>query len=111
MAYHFISTVRDDSKDLFRLFAGKECKYMSLVGDTSLSTSDHHYSRMYEASYYLNIIANETYADWYDVVKELKAKALKLKPDMRDFQEYQRADELEYHKNMKDHPKYYDQKL
>ena len=109
MAYHFISTVRDDQKDYFRLLAGKKCKYMSLIGETSLSTSTHHYSRMYEASYYLNIIANETFADWNDVVKELKAKAFKLRPHMRDYQEYERADELEYYKNMKDHPKFYDQ--
>ena len=50
---------------------------MSLVGSTSLDTSTHPYARMYEASYYLNIIANETYAEWKDLVKELKAKALK----------------------------------
>ena len=109
MAYHFISTVRDDQKDMFRLIASKRCKYMSLVGSTSLDTSTHLYARMYEASYYLNIIANETYPEWNDLVKELKAKALKLKPHMREYEEYERTNELGYHKRMKDHPKYYDQ--
>ncbi len=28
---------------------------------------------------------------------------------MQDFEEYQREDELDHHKRMKDHPKYYDQ--
>ena len=109
MAYHFISTVRDDQKDMFRLIASKRSKYMSLVGSTSLDTSTHPYARMYEASYYLNIIANETYSEWKDLVKELKAKALKLNPNMQDFEEYQREDELDHHDRMKDHPRYYDQ--
>ena len=106
MAYHFISTVRNDQKDSFRLFAGKKCKYMSLIGETSLDTSTHPYARMYEASYYLNIIANETYADWNDLVKELKAKALKLKPHMQDYQEYEREYELNYYERMKGHPNF-----
>ena len=63
---------------------------------------------MYDASYYLNIIANETYSEWNDLVKELKAKALKLKPHMQDYEEYERANELVYHKRMQDHPNYYD---
>ena len=109
MAYHFISTVRDDQKDMFRLIASKRSKYMSLVGSTSLDTSTHPYARMYEASYYLNIIANETYGEWKDLVKELKEKALKLNPNMQDFEEYQREDELDHHARMKDHPRYYDQ--
>ena len=111
MAYHFISTVRDDQKDSFRLFAGKKCKFISLIGKTSLDTATHPYSRMYEASYYLNIIANETYGEWKDLVKELKEKALKLNPNMQDFEDYQREDELDHYKRMKDHPRYYDQQL
>ena len=108
MLYHFISTVKNEQKDSFRLFAGKKCKYISLIEETSLSTATHPYARMHEASYYLNIIANETYADWNDLVKELKAKALKLQPHMRDYEEHERANELGYHKRMKDHPNYYD---
>ncbi len=60
MAYHFISTVKNDQKDSFRLIAVKKCLYLYLIGETSLSTATHPYSRMYEASYYLNIIANQT---------------------------------------------------
>tara|TARA_Y100000991_G_scaffold199141_1_gene170685 strand:- start:47 stop:379 length:333 start_codon:yes stop_codon:yes gene_type:complete len=109
MAYHFISTVKNERKDSFRLFAGKKCKYISLIGETSLSTATHPYARMYEASYYLNIIANETYSQLDNLVKKLKAKALKLQPHMRDYEEYDKTDELEYHKRMQDHPKYYNQ--
>ena len=39
---------------------------------------------------------------------ELKANDLKLQPHMRDYKEYERTDEFEYHKKMKDHPKYFD---
>ena len=63
MTYHFISTVKNEQKDSFRLFAGKKCKYISLIGETSLSTATNPYVRMHEASYYLNIIANETYSE------------------------------------------------
>ena len=73
-----------------------------------MSTSNEPFLRMHEASYYLNIIANETYAEWNDLVKKLEAKALKLQPHMRDYEEYERANELGYHKRMKDHPNYYD---
>jgi len=49
---------------------------------------------MYEACYYLDIIANKSYAEWDDFVMELKAKALKLQLHMRDYEEYERANEL-----------------
>ena len=108
MAYHFISTVRDDQKDSFRLFAGKKCKFISLIGKTSLDTATHPYARMYEASYYLNIIANESYGGWNEVVKQLKEKAFKLNPNLQDYKEFERIDELDYYERMKDHPKFYD---
>ena len=82
MAFHYIATTTNMSKYPFRLFAGKKAKYVSCIGETSLDTSTHPYSRKYEASYYLNIIANNSYGEWSNVVDKLKAYAKELVPNM-----------------------------
>ena len=56
----------------------------------------------------MNIIANESYGGWNEVVKQLKEKALKLNPHLQDYKEFERKDELDYNERMKDHPKFYD---
>tara|TARA_A100001011_G_scaffold159251_1_gene167621 strand:- start:227 stop:553 length:327 start_codon:yes stop_codon:yes gene_type:complete len=106
MAYHFIATVRDSSKYPFRLFAGRKAKFVSFVGETSLDTATHPYSKMYEASYYLNIIANESSSDWSNVVSKLKAYAKELNPNMMEYDEYQKDNEKTFRELFKDHPQY-----
>ena len=96
MAHHYIATTTNSSKYAFRLFAGKKAKYVSCIGETSLDTSTHPYSRMYEASYYLNIIANNSYGEWSNVVDKLKAYAKELNPSMMHYEAYQREHEREY---------------
>ena len=51
---------------------------------------------MYEASYYLNIIANNSYGEWSNVVDKLKAYAKELVPNMIHYEAYQREHEREY---------------
>ena len=106
MAYHYIATTTNNSKYSFRLFAGKKAKYVSCIGETSLDTATHRYSRMHEASYYLNIIANNSYSEWSNVVDKLKAKAKELMPDMKHYEKYQRIHDKEFYELFKDHPQF-----
>ena len=106
MAFHYIATTTNSSKYPFRLFAGKKAKYVSCIGDTSLDTSTHPYSRMYEASYYLNIIANNSYGEWSNVVGKLKAYAKELNPNMIDYETYHRDHDKEFYELHKDHPQF-----
>ena len=88
MAFHYIATTTNSSKYAFRLFAGKKAKYVSCIGETSLDTSTHPYSRMYEASYYLNIIANNAHGKWSNVFDKLNAHAKKLNPNIIHYEAY-----------------------
>ena len=74
MAFHYIATVKKENKNAFRTVANKKADYVTLVGKTSLSTSNEPFLRMHEASYYLNIIANNSYSEWSNVVDKLKAQ-------------------------------------
>ena len=104
MAFHYIATTTNMSKYPFRLFAGKKAKYVSCIGETSLDTSTHPYSRMYEASYYLNIIANNSYGEWSNVVDKLKAYAKELVPNMIHYEAYQSDADSEVYELHKVHP-------
>ena len=106
MAFHYIATTTNSSKYPFRLFAGKEAKYVSCIGETSLDTSTNPYSRMYEASYYLNIIANNSYDEWSNVVDKLKAHAKELIPNMIHYEAYQRDHDKEFFELYKGHPQF-----
>ena len=106
MAYHYIATTTNSSKYTFRLFAGKRAKYVSCIGETSLENASHPYSRMYEASYYLNIIANNSYGEWSNVVNKLKAKAKELDPNMTHYEKYRRIHDKEFYKLFKEHPQF-----
>ena len=102
MAYHYIATVKKENKNAFRTVANKKADYVTVVGKTSLSTSNEPFLRMHEASYYLNIIANNSYSEWSNVVAKLKAHAKELNPSMKHYEAYQREHEREYRYLMKD---------
>ena len=106
MAYHYIATVKNSSKYPFRLLAGKKATYVSCIEETSLNTATHPYSRMYEASYYLNIIANNSYGEWSNVLEKLKGYARELNPNMIHYEAYEREHEKDFRNLMKDHPEY-----
>ena len=72
----------------------------------SLDTSTHPYSRMYEASCYLNIIANNSYGEWSNVVDKLKAYAKELNPNMIHYEAYQRDHDKKFYELHKDHPQF-----
>ena len=93
MAFHYIATVKKENKNAFRTVANKKADYVTLVGTTSLSTSNEPFLRMHEASYYLNIIANNSYSEWSNVVDKLKAHAKELNPSMMHYEAYQREHE------------------
>ena len=40
MAFHYIATVKKENKNAFRTVANKKADYVTLVGTTSLSTSN-----------------------------------------------------------------------
>ena len=102
MAFHYIATVKKENKNAFRTVANKKADYVTLVGTTSLSNSNEPFLRMHEASYYLNIIANNSYSEWSNVVDKLKAHAKELKPSMMHYEAYQREHEREYRDLMED---------
>ena len=102
MAYHYIATVKKMDKHSFRSVASKKAEYVTLVGETSLSTSSDPFLRMHEASYYLNVIANNSYSEWSDVVDKLKAYAKELNPSMKHYEAYQRENEKEYRELIQD---------
>ena len=106
MAFHYISTVKKENKNAFRTVANKKADYVTLVGTTSLSTSNEPFLRMHEASYYLNIIANNSYSEWSDVVDKLKAYAKELSPSMKHYEAYQRDHDKEFYELHKDHPQF-----
>ena len=103
MAYHYIATVKKENKNAFRTVANKKADYVTLVGPTSLSTSNEPFLRMHEASYYLNIIANNSYSEWSNVVDKLKAHAKELNPSMMHYEAYQREHEREYREIQEQH--------
>ena len=96
MAFPRIATVKKENKNAFRTVANKKADYVTLVGTTSLSTSNEPFLRMHEASYYLNIIANNSYSEWSNVVDKLKAHAKELNPSMMHYEAHQREHEKEY---------------
>ena len=61
---------------------------------------------MYEASYYLNIIANNSYGEWSNVVDKLKAYAKELVPNRIHYEAYQRDHDKEFYELHKDHPQF-----
>ena len=72
MAEYFVVTTKNDDGALFQTRSKKWTRDITPVGKTTLNNSDIAYHRLPEAAYYLNIIANRSYADWYDFKDVLK---------------------------------------
>ena len=61
------------------LFCGESwSRYIKPVGKTTLDNSDQAYHRLPELAYYMNILSNHMWADWYDFKDNLKEKVKKL---------------------------------
>ena len=78
MAEYFVVTTKDQDGAYFQTRSKKWTRDITPVGKTTLNNSDIAYHRLTEAAYYMNILANRMYADWYDFKDELKEKAKKL---------------------------------
>ena len=78
MAEYFVVTTKDDHGALFQTRSKKWTRDITPVGKTTLNNSAHDYHRLPEAAYYMNILANYMYREWYDFKDELKEKAKKL---------------------------------
>ena len=57
---------------------------------------------MDEASYYLNIIANESNDVWSNVVSKLKAYSKELNPNTMEYEENQKENEKTFRELFKD---------
>ena len=88
MAEYFVVTTKDDPGAYFQTRSTKFTKDITPVGKTTLNNSAHDYHRLPEAAYYVNILANLMYRDWYDFTDELKEKVKKLVGE-NAFVEYQ----------------------
>ena len=88
MAEYFVVTTKDDHGAYFQTRSTKFTKDITPVGKTTLNNSAHDYHRLPEAAYYVNILANLMYRDWYDFTDELKEKVKKLVGE-NAFVEYQ----------------------
>ena len=88
MAEYFVVTTKDDHGAYFQTRSTKFTRDITPVGKTTLNNSAHDYHRLPEAAYYVNILANLMYRDWYDFTDELKEKVKKLVGE-NAFVEYQ----------------------
>ena len=77
MAEYFVVTTRDDDGAYFQTRSKKFTRDITPVGKTTLNNSAQEYNPLPEAAYYMNIIANNMYREWYDFKDELKGKANK----------------------------------
>ena len=83
MAEYYVVTTKDEDGALFQTRSKKWTRDITPVGYTTLNNSDPAYYRLPEAAYYLNIIANRSYADWYDFKDVLKEQAKNYLMNMR----------------------------
>ena len=79
------------------------------VGKTTLNNSAHDYHRLPEAAYYMNIIANNLYREWYDFKDELKEKAKQLVGEHAfvEWQDFIRMEDDEIRRLRKEYPEVY----
>jgi len=78
IAEYFVVTTKDDHGALFQTKSKKWTRDITPFGKTTLNNSDQAYHRLPEAAYYINILANHMYRDWYDFKDELKEKVKKI---------------------------------
>ena len=78
MAEYFVVTTKDDDGALFQTRSKQFTRGITPVGKTTLNNAAVAYHRLPEAAYYMNILANYLYSDWYAFKDELKKKAKQL---------------------------------
>ena len=78
MAEYFVVTTKDDHGAYFQTRSTKFISDITPVGKTTLNNSAHDYHRLPEAAYFIYILANLMYRDWYDFTDELKEKVKKI---------------------------------
>ena len=109
MAEYFIVTTRDDDGAYFQTRSTKFTRDITPVGKTTLNNSAHDYHRLPEAAYYMNIIANNFYREWYDFKDELKEKAKQLVGEHAfvEWQDFIRMEDDEIRRLRKEYPEVY----
>ena len=78
MDEYFVLTTKDNDEALFQTRSKQFTRDITPVGKTTLNNAAVAYHRLPEAAYYMNILANYLYSDWYAFKDELKEKAKQL---------------------------------
>ena len=109
MAEYFVVTTKDDHGAYFQTRSTKFTRDITPVGKTTLNNSAHDYHRLPEAAYYMNIIANNLYREWYDFKDELKEKAKQLVGEHAfvEWQDFIRMEDDEIRRLRKEYPEVY----
>ena len=109
MAEYFVVTTKDEDGALFQTRSKKWTRDITPVGHTTLNNSDVAYHRLPEATYYLNITSNRSYADWYDFKDVLKEQAKKLVSEhgFVEWKDYIKRQDAEIWRLQKENPEMY----
>ena len=109
MAEYFVVTTKDDHGAYFQTRSTKFTRDITPVGKTTLNNSAHDYHRLPEAAYYMNILANYMYREWYDFKDELKEKAKQLVGEHAfvEWQDFIRMEDDEIRRLRKEYPEVY----
>ena len=109
MAEYFVVTTKDQDGAYFQTRSKKWTRDITPVGKTTLNNSAHDYHRLPEAAYYVNILANHMYRDWYDFTDELKEKVKKLvgKHAFVEYQDFIKMERDEIRRLQKELPDMY----
>ena len=109
MAEYFVVTTKDDHGAYFQTRSTKFTRDITPVGKTTLNNSAHDYHRLPEAAYYMNIIANNLYREWYDFKDELKEKAKQVVGEHAfvEWQDFIRMEDDEIKRLRKEYPEVY----
>ena len=87
----------------------KHATHIEPIGDTSLDTISHAYSRTMEAAYYINIIERNDLKDYFQILSVLEQKTKKILGDeWQEYRHYRRDWNEDFRKQWKDHPKFLD---
>ncbi len=109
MAEYFVVTTKDDDGALFQTRSKQFTRDITPVGKTTLNNSAQEYNRLHEASYYMNILANNMYREWNDYTDELKEKAKQLVGEHAfvEWQDFIRMEDEEIRRLQKELPAMY----
>ena len=109
MAFHLMATIKDSYDAAFKLISKKHATHIEPIGDTSLDTTSHAYSRTMEAAYYMNIIERNDLKDYFQILSVLEQKTKKILGDeWQEYRHYRRDWNEDFRKQWKDHPNFLD---